>query len=150
MLELASAKGVYKTLEEHELGDGDNFPQQFKNKFDICIVAGLINGNHLDQGIIEEMIMATKQNGLLVFSARFSYMGNYWYNFYMRDQENDGRIKKLKTKDFFKYDTLGECIGKFAKTPSRAYAYKNLCPEINGYKVLVVEDKTFSAFTKDD
>ena len=136
-MELATAKGCYKSIEKHPLGDANNFPVQWKNKFDVCIVAGLINSNHLDYQIIEEMIMTTKQNGLIVFSSRFSYMGNYWYNFYLKEQEAEGRIKLIKSKDYFKYDTLGECVGRFSKTPCRTYAFKNLCPEINGYKVKV-------------
>ena len=86
MMEIASAKGCYKSLEKHALGDAPNFPVQWKNKFDVCILAGLINSNGLDYQIIEEMIMTTKQNGLMVFSSRFSYMGNYWYNFYLKEQ----------------------------------------------------------------
>lgn len=149
-MELATAKGCYKSLEKHPLGDANNFPVQWKNKFDVCIVAGLINSNHLDYQIIEEMIMTTKQNGLIVFSSRFSYMGNYWYNFYLKEQEAEGRIKLIKSKDYFKYDTLGECVGRFSKTPCRTYAFKNLCPEINGYKVKVEANMTFSAFSKDN
>lgn len=79
--------------------------------------------------------MACKQNGLIIFSARFSYMGNYWYNFFFNQQEADQRVQKLKTKDYFKYDKMADCIGRFAKTPSRTYAYKNLCQEVNGWKL---------------
>ena len=35
MLEEASKKGVYKHLEEHTLGNPEEFPEKFKNQFAI-------------------------------------------------------------------------------------------------------------------
>jgi len=148
-MDIASTKNCYKSLEKHILGDADNFPVQWKNKFDVVILAGLLNNNHLEYQLIEEMIMTTKQNGLIVFSARYSMMGNYWYTFYLKELEAEGRIKLIKSKEYFKYTTLGTCVGRFSKTPCKTYAYKNLCPEINGYKTKVVLDNTFTAFPKD-
>lgn len=79
MMEIASEKGCYKKLEEHTLGDPDNFPDHFKSKFDVVVCAGLINNNHLDYKLFEEMTYALKKGGHAVFAARFSYMGNFWY-----------------------------------------------------------------------
>lgn len=80
MLEIASEKGCYTSLEEWTLCDPENFPAHWKSKFDIVVCAGLINNNHLDYKIFEEMIFALKKGGLAIFAARFSYMGNFWYN----------------------------------------------------------------------
>jgi len=80
MLEVASDKGIYAALEEYELGDPDQFPDQYKNKFDCVVCAGLINNNHLDYRVFEEMTYALKKGGYAIFAARFSYMGSFWYN----------------------------------------------------------------------
>ena len=106
MMKIAEEKKCYKSLEEFTLGNPTDFPNKWKNQFDICVCSGLINNNHLDYKLMEEMIMATKLNGLLIFAARFSYMGNYWYTFYLNETEQEKRIKKLKSKDFFKFDKL--------------------------------------------
>lgn len=125
MLQIASNKGCYESLEEFTLGDPDNFPAHFKNKFDFVVCSGLINNNHLDYKLFEEMTIALKKGGIAVFAARFSYMGNFWYNDVLAEMEAENRWKCLKTKDFFKYDKLMESIGRFAKTPCRVHAYKN-------------------------
>jgi SAM-dependent methyltransferase len=67
------------------LGDPENFAHHLKNKFDIVTIAGLINSNHLDYGLFEEITLALKQNGLAIFAARYSYLGEYWYDFILDD-----------------------------------------------------------------
>ena len=62
------------------MGDPENFAHHLKNKFDIVTIAGLINSNHLDYGLFEEITLAVKQHGLVVFAARYSFMGEYWYD----------------------------------------------------------------------
>lgn len=134
MMEVASDKGIYKSLEEVALGDPDNFPDHLKNKFDVVVCAGLINNNHLDYKLFEEMTFATKKGGLAVFAARYSYMGNFWYNDVLAEMEAENRWQLLGSKEFFKYDKLVESIGRFAKTPAKVFAYRNNCPEVNGWK----------------
>lgn len=80
MLEVASNKCAYSELHEHELGEPEEFPIQFKNKFDFVTCAGLINNNHMDYLLFEEMLLSIKKGGYAVFAARFSYMGLYWYD----------------------------------------------------------------------
>ena len=149
MLEIASEKGVYTALEEVSLGDPDNFPAHFKNKFDVVVCAGLINNNHLDYRLFEEMIYATKKGGHAVFAARFSYMGSFWYNEVLVEMETERRFKLVKSAEFFKYDNLIESVGRFAKTPCKVFAYQNLCDEINGWKKKKVFLGGFSAFPKE-
>lgn len=123
MLEIASEKGCYTSLEEWTLGDPENFPNHWKSKFDIVVCAGLINNNHLDYKVFEEMIFALKKGGLAIFAARFSYMGNFWYNDVLNEMEAEGRLKLLSESSFFKYDNLLESVGRFAKTPCKVFAY---------------------------
>ena len=149
MLQIAADKGCYQSLEEHTLGDPDNFPAHLKNKFDFVVCSGLINNNHLDYKLFEEMTFAMKKGGIAVFAARFSYMGNFWYNDILSEMEAENRWKMLKTKDFFKYDKLVESIGRFAKTPCRVHAYKNQCDEVNGWKKKKKAAVGFSAFSKE-
>jgi ubiquinone/menaquinone biosynthesis C-methylase UbiE len=80
MLEEASNKCVYSELHEHTLGNPEEMPVQFKNQFDFVTCAGLINNNHMDYLLFEEMLLAVKKGGYAVFATRFSYMGLYWYD----------------------------------------------------------------------
>lgn len=149
MLQIASEKGCYENLEEYTIGDPDQFPAHLKNKFDFVVCSGLVNNNHLDYTLFEEMTFALKKGGIAIFAARFSYMGNFWYNEVLAEMEAENRWKMLKTKDFFKYDKLVESVGRFAKTPCRVHAYKNLCDEVNGWKKKKKSSAAFSAFSKE-
>jgi hypothetical protein len=88
----------------------------------------------MDYRLFEDMVMASKKGGLLVFAARFSYMGAYWYEKVIERMQNDNRIKLLATEQFFKYDQLTEGVGRFGKTPCRVYVFKCLQDEIQTYK----------------
>ena len=81
-------------------------PLKFRNRFQFVTVAGLINNNHLDFKIIEQMLIALKPGGHMVFSARFSYLRNYWYTHVLDDLEKAGRIKFIENEEFFKYGKL--------------------------------------------
>lgn len=126
MLEIASAKGVYTNLEQLELGQEDfygTFPALMKNKFDFVTCAGFINNNHMDQKIFEQMLLSLKNGGVMVFAARYSFLGNYWYTDQLEALEQLGRLKFLKCDAFFKYDNLSEAVGRFQKTPVKVFAY---------------------------
>ena len=57
MLEEAANKGVYKDLSEHQLGNPEDYTERFKNQFDFVTCAGLINNNHMDYLLFEEMLL---------------------------------------------------------------------------------------------
>merc|ERR1711907_571168 len=80
MLAKARQKGVYNDLVEHDLFCTDEFPGHLKDTFDIVVCSGLINNNHMDEGLFEEMMRSAKKNALIVFASRFSYIGEYWYD----------------------------------------------------------------------
>lgn len=127
MLDLASEKNCYTNLVKHELGRGDyldTFPKELRNRFHFVTAAGLVNSNHLDKSIFEQMLIALKKDGYLIFSARFSYLGDFWYADQLAELEKQGRIKAVKSEEFFKYDKLNLGVGKFSKTPVKIQVYK--------------------------
>ena len=70
------------------------------------------------------MLIALKKDGYLIFSARFSYIGLYWYSDQLDEFEKQGRIKAVKSEEFFKYDKLSMAVGKFSNTPVKILVYK--------------------------
>ena len=70
------------------------------------------------------MLVALKKDGYLIFSARFSYLGDYWYVDQLEELEKLGRIKAVDQEAFFKYDNLMGGIGKFTKTPTKVFVYR--------------------------
>merc|ERR1711981_575110 len=126
-MEIADDKRVYKSLTQCELGQQDyagTFPVPLKCKFDFVTCTGFINNNQIDELVFEQMLLALKNGGKMVFAARFSYIGEYWYNAKLLELEKLGRIRAIKEDSFFKYDQLPECIGKFTKTPVKVFAYQ--------------------------
>ena len=127
MLEEAANKGVYKDLSEYTLGNPTDFPDRFKNQFDFVTCAGIVNNNHMDYLLFEEMLLACKQGGYVVFAARFSYMGKYWYDDVIMEMHKSMRWKLLATECFFKYDKLAEVsIGRFSRTPCKVFVFQKL------------------------
>lgn len=127
MLEEASQKGVYSELTEHTLGEDPNtLPAQYKNKFDYVVASGLINNNHMDYLLFEEMLLSVKKGGFIIFATRFSYMGKYWYDSIIKEIHNNGRWKLKATDTFFKYDQLDKSVGRFSKTPSKVFVFEKL------------------------
>ena len=99
MLEQAEQKDVYRSLDQVELGLPDHigsFPVRFKPKFDFVTAAGLINNNHHVEKIFEQMLLALKPGGYMIFSARYSFLGNFWYTDVLESLEKLGRIKAIK------------------------------------------------------
>ena len=125
MLEEAAGKGAYSALQEHTLGDPAAFPTEYKNHFDFVACAGLVNNNHMDYLLFEEMLLSLKKGGHAVFAARFSYMGHYWYDQAIQEMHESGRWKLVATETFFKYDKLEQVsIGRFSKTPSKVFVFQ--------------------------
>jgi SAM-dependent methyltransferase len=128
MLDIASTKDVYRSLDQVELGQEDfieTFPIPYKAKFDFITCAGFLNNNQVADEIFEQMLLGLKNGGVMVFAARYSYIGEYWYMAKLQKLEKLGRIKAIKPAEaFFKYDQLPECYGKFTKTPVKVFAYQ--------------------------
>lgn len=129
MLEQAELKKTYKNLVHLRLNQDDHvnsFPLNQRKKYDFVTAAGLINNNFMDLKIFEQMLMCLKPGGYLIFSARFSYMGQYWYTDVLEDLEKGGRVKFVEHEAFSKYDKLLTSVGKFTKTPSKVFVYQKL------------------------
>ena len=81
------------------------------------------------------MLLSLKNHGIMIFAARYSYIGDYWYTTKLEALEKLGRIKFIKCDSFFKYYNLPQAIGKFAKTPVKVYAYEKTEEDsVLGYK----------------
>ena len=80
----------------------------------------------MDEKLLEQMLICLKPGGYMVFSARYSYLGVYWYIDVLAALEKAGRIKFVQDEAFFKYDQLTTSVGKFTKTPVKVYAYQKL------------------------
>ena len=129
MLEKAEEKGCYNQLVNFTLNQEehvDSIPHGLRGKHDFVTSAGLINNNFMDLKIFEQMLICLKPGGYLVFSARYSYLGQYWYTDALEELEKAGRIKFIQHEAFFKYDQLNVCIGKFTKTPVKVYVYQKM------------------------
>jgi SAM-dependent methyltransferase len=129
MLEKAEEKGCYSQLVNLKLNQEehvDSVPYGQRGRHDFVTAAGLINNNFMDLRIFEQMLICLKPGGYLVFSARYSYLGHYWYTDALAELEKAGRIKFIQDESYFKYDQLNECVGKFTKTPVKVYIYQKV------------------------
>ena len=133
MMGIAKTKNCYSELVEYDINDIDEFPQKWKNAFDIIVCSGMINNNHMDWRIFEEMVLGCSQRGLIIFASRFSYIGEYWYDEVLRLMEAEGRINQLEVEDFFKYDKILASIGRFSKTPSRVFVFEKMQENLQSY-----------------
>ena len=125
MLDEASYENAYSDLVQYTLGVNPNaMPQKYKNNFDFVTCAGLINNNYMDYELFEEMLLAVKNHGYIIFAARHSFMGMYWYNKIIKENHENGRWKLVAEENFFKYDKL-ECvsIGRFSRTPCKVFVF---------------------------
>ena len=95
-----------------------------RNKYDFVVASGLINNNYIDDKIFQQMLICCKNQGYIIFAARYSFLGDYWYSDHVAKLEKQGRIKAVEDEAFFKYDQLLEACGKFSKTPSKVYVYQ--------------------------
>jgi hypothetical protein len=129
MLEQAEMKGAYNKLVHLKLNQEDHvntLTVDHRSKYDFVTAAGLVNNNFMDIKLFEQMLMCLKPGGYMVFSARFSYLGQYWYTDILGDLEKAGRIKFVQDEAFFKYDQLLSSVGKFTKTPVKVFVYQKL------------------------
>ena len=61
----------------------------------------------MDEKIFEQILLSLKPGGLIVFAARYSYLGKYFYETKLEELEKFERLKFIKSDSFFKYDQLG-------------------------------------------
>lgn len=54
-------------------------PPHHRSKYDFVVASGLINNNYIDEKIFSQMLICCKNQGYIIFAARYSYLGDYWY-----------------------------------------------------------------------
>jgi len=77
------------------LGQSDfleNHPLKHRNKYDFITAADLITNNIETEKIFEEMLLSLRNGGIMIFTTKFSYLGNYWYTDALEKLEKTGRI----------------------------------------------------------
>lgn len=73
------------------------------------------------------MLLSCKQGGHIVFAARYSPMGKYWYDDIIQQLQDDGRMKLVATETFFKYDQLEQVsVGRFSRTPVKVFVFQKM------------------------
>ena len=80
------------------------------------------------------MILSLNKGGIAVFAARYSYMGEYWYDSVLREMIHEGRWKQIHESAFHKYHNLQEGIGRFTKTLVKVFAFAELQEGLNVHK----------------
>lgn len=79
-------------------------PAQHRGKYDFVVASGIIMRNFCDECMLQQMVICCKNQGYIVFAARFSYMGDFWYVDVMKSFEKLGRVRAVDEEEFFKYD----------------------------------------------
>lgn len=125
-MHIAKEKMVYQDFYKADLTEIQEFPDQLFNQYDIVTCAGIVLSHHMDYQLFEEMILASKKGGLIIFAARSSYIGSYWYSEVIEKIEKDGRWKLLDSHQFHKYEKLEKSIGRFSRMPCTVFVYQNL------------------------
>lgn len=136
----AEHKGCYKKLHEVDLNKIDLFPQVLKNQFDIVTCAGIVNNHHMDYTLFEQMVLAAKQGGFVVFAAPHSFIGQYWYNDICQMMVDEGRWRLVDSEEFFKYDKITSSIGRFSKQPMKVFVYEVLQEQRNTWITRTIKD----------
>ena len=146
MLDEAEKKNVYQTLMKMKLG-GKKFvsdlPYKYRNHFDFVIAGDLISTQHFDETIFEQMLIALKTGGSLIFTAQFSFLGHYLYHDKLEELEKAKRIKFVEANVYYRYDALNQVIGKYTKTPAKVYVYQ----KTEGDSVLASQMKKLSSMS---
>lgn len=138
MIEQARKKECYKAFNQLELGQEEfqqTFPPLWKNRFDVVTCAGLIDNNHMDEKIFQQMLLALKNGGLMIFTAQYSFLGKYWYDDKLDTLEKLGRMRPVSVDEYFAFGDLAQPCGKFAKTPCKMFVYqKTEADSVMAYK----------------
>lgn len=70
------------------------------------------------------MLLSLKPGGIIVFSAKYSYIGKYYQEAILKEHEESQRLDFVTSDLFFKFDKLSEVVAKFRKTPVKTYVYQ--------------------------
>ena len=97
------------------LGKPKEFPDRFRNRFDIITAAAILAEGHLMSEVFDEMIHALKQGGYAIFTTREMYLDKYNYRKAIEELEIRGYWKKVEERSFQKYQNIekGTKVGRY-------------------------------------
>lgn len=93
MLEVARSKGVYRDFRQMALGGALDYESDF---FDAVISVGVFTEGHAPQQGFDELIRATRQGGLIVFSLRMDLFEQGGFKEYQAELEDGGRWQQVE------------------------------------------------------
>lgn len=110
------------------LGKPKEFPDRFRNRFDIITAAAILAEGHLMSEVFDEMIHALKQGGYAIFTTREMYLDKYNYRKAIEELEIRGYWKKVEERSFQKYQNIekGTKVGRYETVDVKIFAYKKL------------------------
>jgi ubiquinone/menaquinone biosynthesis C-methylase UbiE len=96
MLEIASSKGAYETLQREVLGETLGFED---DAFDATICVGTLTVGHAPPSSLDEFIRVTKTGGLVVFGMRPDHYEAGGFKEKQTALENEGRWKLVSRSE---------------------------------------------------
>jgi len=102
----------------------ENFPIKHRKQYDFVTASDLVTNNFETEKIFEEMLLSLRNGGIMIFTTKFSYLGNYWYTEALEKLEKSGRVQALGCSQFFQFAEMKQSVGKFTKTPVKIFAYR--------------------------
>jgi len=126
MLDQAASKKCYDELVHMFLGKPKEFPEKFRNRFDIITAAAILAEGHLMSEVFDEMIHALKPGGIAIFTTREMYLDKYGYRKAIDELVSRGYWEKVGEKTFQKYQNIekGTKLGRYETVDVWIYAYK--------------------------
>ena len=97
------------------LGNPSEFPDKFKNKYDVIVCAGVIFDGHCGPEIFDEMLLALKKGGYAIFSSRAAFLKA---NCEERAKElvDTGKWEFISKEEYVRYTKISEKIEGFETT----------------------------------
>lgn len=96
MLDVASSKGAYETLQREVLGETLGFED---DAFDATICVGTLTVGHAPPSSLDEFIRVTKTGGLIVFGMRPDHYETGGFKEKQTALENEGRWKLISRSE---------------------------------------------------
>uniref|UniRef100_A0A7S3JF87 Methyltransferase domain-containing protein n=1 Tax=Euplotes harpa TaxID=151035 RepID=A0A7S3JF87_9SPIT len=127
MIEEARKKECYSELEVLFLGDIDNFPEKYKNRFDVITSCGLFTEGHLGPEHCDEMILSLKSGGFAIFTMRAEYVESKGFQAKFDELTEARKWELVEAKEFMKYHNLTEeGIQQYKPQKGLCYIFKKL------------------------
>ena len=134
MLDIAKEKGIYSNLGElHKilifnfqlifyvvLGNPSTFPDKYRDKYGAVACSAVMYYDYVGPEIFDEMLLALKQGGLAVFTARAHFVKDFCTS-RINELVDTGKWECIKMEEFDRYDKVCETIEGFKPTTSMVW-----------------------------